>query len=88
MHSCAQTTEPARAATRPHSAWLRRRLARWPTLAAHSAPHAKKATRKARPVCYQHWLSRPVTKIRLLLFKHHIIKLRSHASLLSSRHCT
>ena len=49
MHSCAQNTELARAATRPHSAWLRRRFARWPMSAAHSAPHAKKATRNARP---------------------------------------
>lgn len=59
MHSCAQKTELARAATRPHSAWLRRRLARWPRLAAHSAPHAKKATRNARPACRRR-LSLPV----------------------------
>ena len=67
MQSCAQNSEPASAATRPHSAWLRSRPARVPILAAQNAPHAKNAARKARPAqrsadywccrrwCWQRW---------------------------------
>ena len=49
MQSCAPNTNPASAATRPHRAWLRKRPARVPMLAAQKAPHAKNAARKARP---------------------------------------
>ena len=78
MHSCAQNTELVRAATRPHSAWLRRRFARWPMSAAHSAPHAKKATRNAKPACRRR-LSYQSLHMALAM-QQHSTKPRSEAS--------